>query len=168
VTEPRASNRVYDGTLFDVVVEEWGGARVRELVEHRGSTAVVAVDRDGYVTLVRQFREAARKPLLELPAGTLEEGEEVLASARRELAEEVGLRGGRWTELASFYTTPGFCRERMHVFLAEGVERGPATPEDDEDLEIVRWRRDEIADRLVELEDAKTIAGLLLYLRARP
>jgi ADP-ribose pyrophosphatase len=168
VTEPRASNRVYDGTLFDVVVEEWGGARVRELVEHRGSTAVVAVDRDGYVTLVRQFREAARKPLLELPAGTLEEGEEVLASARRELAEEVGLRGGRWTELASFYTTPGFCRERMHVFLAEGVERGPATPEDDEDLEIVRWRTDEIADRLVELEDAKTIAGLLLYLRARP
>lgn len=168
MTEPRASNRVYDGTLFDVVVEEWGGARVRELVEHRGSTAVVAVDRDGYVTLVRQFREAARKPLLELPAGTLEEGEEVLASARRELAEEVGLRGGRWTELASFYTTPGFCRERMHVFLAEGVERGPATPEDDEDLEIVRWRRDEIADRLVELEDAKTIAGLLLYLRARP
>ncbi len=168
MTEPRASNRVYDGTLFDVVVEEWGGARVRELVEHRGSTAVVAVDRDGYVTLVRQFREAARKPLLELPAGTLEEGEEVLASARRELAEEVGLRGGRWTELASFYTTPGFCRERMHVFLAEGVERGPATPEDDEDLEIVRWRTDEIADRLVELEDAKTIAGLLLYLRARP
>lgn len=168
MTEPRASNRVYDGTLFDVVVEEWGGARVRELVEHRGSTAVVAVDRDRYVTLVRQFREAARKPLLELPAGTLEEGEEVLASARRELAEEVGLRGGRWTELASFYTTPGFCRERMHVFLAEGVERGPATPEDDEDLEIVRWRTDEIADRLVELEDAKTIAGLLLYLRARP
>jgi ADP-ribose pyrophosphatase len=163
VSEPRSSRRVFDGNLFDVVIEDWDG-RKREIVEHPGSTAIVAVDRDSCVTLVRQLREPARKRLLELPAGTLEEGEEPLVSAQRELEEEVGLRGGRWSELAAFYTTPGFCRERMHVFLAEDVERGEAHPEEDEDLEVVRWPASEIENRLGELEDAKTIAGLLLYL----
>jgi ADP-ribose pyrophosphatase len=166
VTEPDGSRKVYAGRLFDVVVEEWDG-REREIVEHPGATAIVAIDREGYVTLVRQQREAARKQLLELPAGTLEAGEEPLASAQRELAEEVGLRGGSWRELAAFYTTPGFCRERMHVFLAEDVESGEAAPEEDEEFEVVRWQVTEIAARLAELEDAKTIAGLLLYLRTR-
>jgi ADP-ribose pyrophosphatase len=166
VTEPGGSRTVYDGKLFDVVVEEWDG-REREIVDHPGATAIVAIDREGCVTLVRQLREAARKRLLELPAGTLEEGEEPLASAQRELAEEVGLRGGRWRELAAFYTTPGFCRERMHLFLAEDLERGAANPEEDEEVEIVRWQVAEIESRLGELEDAKTIAGLLLYLHAR-
>jgi len=166
VIEPHKSRRVYDGRLFDVVVEEWDG-RDREIVEHPGATAIVAVDSEGWLTLVRQLREPARKHLLELPAGTLEEGEEPLASAQRELEEEVGLSGGRWRELGVFYTTPGFCRERMHVFLAEDVERGEASPEDDEDVEPVRWRVGEIAQRLSELEDAKTIAGLLLYLQSQ-
>ena len=163
---PDDSRVAYDGTLFDVVVESWDG-REREIVEHPGATGIVAVDREGCVTLVRQFREPARKELLELPAGTLEPGEEPLESAQRELAEEVGLHGGRWRKLAAFYTTPGFCRERMHVFVAEDVERGVAAPEEDEEFEVVRWPVDEIEARLGELEDAKTIAGLLLYLQAR-
>lgn len=155
---------MYDGKLFDVTVERWGEYE-REIVEHPGAVAIVAVDREGLVTLVRQRREAARKQLVELPAGTLEPDEEPLASARRELAEETGLTGGAWRELAVFYTTPGFCRERMHLFLAEGVERGDAHPEADEELELVRWDPGEIAHNLHELEDAKTLAGLLLYLR---
>jgi len=166
VSEPDASRTVYDGKLFDVVVEDWAG-REREIVEHGGATAIVAIDDDGCVTLVRQFREAGRRQLVEPPAGTLEPGEEPLASARRELAEEVGLRGGRWRELARFYTTPGFCRERMHLFLAEDVERGEANPEEDEEFEVVRWKVTEIERRLPELEDAKTIAGLLLYVHTR-
>ena len=166
MTAPDGARRVYGGKLFDVAVETWDG-REREIVEHPGSAAIVAVDADDCVTLVRQFREPARKPLLELPAGTLEEGEQPLTTAKRELEEEVGLHGGEWRELAAFYTTPGFCRERMHVFLADGVERGQASPEQDEEVEVVRWRVDEIAQRLGELEDAKTIAGLLLFLRAR-
>jgi len=164
--KPDSSRTVYDGKLFDVTVERWG-ENEREIVEHPGAVAIVAVDGDGMVTLVRQRREAARKQLLELPAGTLEEGESPLESARRELEEETGLTGGAWRELAAFYTTPGFCRERMHLFAAEGVERGDARPEDDEDLEVVRWRVDEIPARLGEIEDAKTLAGLLLYLSKR-
>ena len=166
MNEPDASRTVYDGTLFDVVVERWG-EHEREIVDHPGSTAIVAIDGDGLVVLVRQTREAARESLLELPAGTLEPGEQPLETAKRELREEVGLRGGRWRELGAFYTTPGFCRERMHVFLAEDLENGEPSPDDDEEVEVVRWRVEEIEARLPELEDAKTIAGLLLYLRHR-
>lgn len=162
--KPDSSRTVYDGHLFDVTVERWGG-HDREIVEHPGAVAVVAVDGEGMVALVRQRREAARKELLELPAGTLEQGEQPLASARRELEEETGLTGGTWRELAAFYTTPGFCRERMHLFAAEGVEPGPASPEADEQLELVRWSLQDVVARLGELEDAKTLAGLLLYLR---
>ncbi len=163
MNEPRSSRTAYDGKLFDVVVEDWDG-REREIVEHPGSTAIVAVH-DGAVVLVRQLREPARKRLLELPAGTLEDGEEPLVSAQRELAEEVGLHGGRWRELGGFWTSPGFLREYMHVFVAQELEPGESDPDDDEDMEIVRWPVAEIAGRIGELEDAKTIAGLLLYLR---
>jgi len=154
---------VYDGKLFEVTIERWGDHE-REIVEHPGAVAIVAVDTDGMVALVRQRREAACKELLELPAGTLEEGEQPLDSARRELEEETGLTGGAWRELAAFYTTPGFCRERMYLFAAEGVESGPANPEADEQLELIRWRVQDVAARLGEIEDAKTLAGLLLYL----
>jgi len=162
--KPDAARTVYDGKLFDVTLERWG-EHDREIVEHPGAVAIVAVDADGMVALVRQPREAARKQLLELPAGTLEEGEQPLETARRELEEETGLTGGAWRKLAAFYTTPGFCRERMHVFVAEGVQPGAASPEADEELEVVRWDVQEIGARLAEIEDAKTLAALLLYLR---
>ena len=161
---PDAARKVYGGKLIDVTVERWG-EHEREIVEHPGAVAIVAVDAARYVTLVRQLREPARKELLELPAGTLEEGEEPIVTAKRELEEETGLRGGEWREHASFWTTPGFCRERMTVFAADGVEAGAPSAADDESIELVRWPVDEVASRIGELEDAKTIAGLLLYLR---
>jgi ADP-ribose pyrophosphatase len=162
--EPDSARRVYQGRLLGVTVERWG-ENEREIVEHPGAVAIVAVDAEGYVALVRQLREATRNYLLELPAGTAEPGEEPLATAQRELKEECGLSGGRWRELAAFWTTPGFCRERMHLFAAEGVERGEAAPEPDEDLEVVRWPVSDIGARLHEIEDAKSLLGLLLYLR---
>jgi ADP-ribose pyrophosphatase len=163
---PDDSRTVYDGKLFDVTVEQWG-EHEREIVDHPGAVAVVAVDRERMVTLVRQTREPARKQLLELPAGTLEPGEAPLDSAKRELGEETGLTGGRWREAGAFFTTPGFCRERMHLFFAEELERGDPTPDEDEDVELVRWPVDELDEHLSELEDAKTLVGLLLYLRER-
>jgi ADP-ribose pyrophosphatase len=164
--EPEEARTVYGGRLVDVTLERWG-EHEREIVEHPGAVAIVAVDGEGRVTLVRQLREPARKELLELPAGTLEEGEEPLATARRELEEETGLTGGSWRELAAFYTTPGFCRERMHLFVAEGVEEGEARQEDDEAIELVRVPLGELRGSVRELEDAKTIAGLLLYCEER-
>jgi len=162
--QPDSAESVWRGRLLGVTVERWG-EHEREIVEHPGAVAVVAVDGEGYVTLVRQLREATRQRLLELPAGTAEPGEDPLTTARRELQEECGLTGGEWRELAAFWTTPGFCRERMHVFAAEGVERGEAAPAEDEDLEVVRWPVAEVGELLDEIEDAKTFAGLLLYLR---
>ena len=163
---PDAAKTVYAGRLVDVTLERWGD-ETREIVEHPGAVAIVAVDAGGWLTLVRQRREAVRAELVELPAGTLEEGESPLETAQRELAEETGLHGGRWREAASFYTTPGFCRERMTLFFAEGVEQGEAAPADDEQLEVVRWQVEEIARRLDEVDDAKTLAGLLLYLKEK-
>jgi ADP-ribose pyrophosphatase len=165
--KPDDVRTAYDGTLIDVTVERWGD-HDREIVEHPGAVAIVAVDVEGMVTLVRQRREAARKRLVELPAGTLEEGESPHETARRELAEETGLRGGDWREVTAFFTTPGFCRERMHLFFARNLERGDPSPEDDEEVELVRWPVDEIERHLDEIEDAKTLVGLLLYVRERP
>jgi ADP-ribose pyrophosphatase len=162
--EPDSSETVYDGDLIDVTLERWGDYE-REIVEHPGAVAIVAVDAAGNVALVRQLRETARRTLLELPAGGLGEGEDPLDAARRELAEETGLTGGEWRHAATFYTTPGFCRELMHLFFADGVVPGKASPEEDEELELVYWPVDSIAERLGEIEDAKTLAGLLLYLR---
>jgi ADP-ribose pyrophosphatase len=163
---PDEERTVYDGRLLAVTLERWG-PHEREIVEHPGAVAIVAVDREGCVTLVRQLREATRGELLELPAGTLKPGEAPLETARRELAEETGLSGGEWREAATFWTTPGFCRERMTLFFAEAVEAGDASPDEDESFELVRWPVSEIEGRLGEIEDAKTLAGLLLFLRER-
>jgi ADP-ribose pyrophosphatase len=164
--KPDESRVVFDGKMIDVVIERWGD-REREIVDHPGAVVIVAVDDEGYVTLVRQLREAARKELLELPAGTREEGEDPLATAKRELREECGLTGGEWREVTRFWTAPGFCRELMCLHFAEGVQPGDADPEHDEEIEVVRWHVDEIESRLDELEDAKTLTGLLLFLRSR-
>jgi ADP-ribose pyrophosphatase len=161
--KPDEARTVYDGKLVDVTLERWGDNE-REIVEHPGSVAIVAVDGDLRVWLVRQFREAARRRLVELPAGARDKGEEPLEAAKRELREECGLTGGEWRELAAFWTTPGFCREYMHLYLAEGVEAGDADPDEDEEVEIVHWHVDELAARLGEIDDAKTLVGLLLFL----
>jgi ADP-ribose pyrophosphatase len=155
--------KLFEGRLFDVV-EEAG----YEIVEHPGSVAIVPVDREGRIVLVRQHRVPAHAKLVELPAGTLEPGEEPEATARRELREETGLRGGSWSPLARFWTTPGFVREEMHVFLARELEEGDQQTEDDEEIELLRWTRADVEASLGELTDAKTLLGVLLYLRACP
>jgi 8-oxo-dGTP pyrophosphatase MutT (NUDIX family) len=160
------SRRVFEGKLISVDIERWDGHE-REIVRHPGAVAVVAVDSERRVALVRQLREAAGKRLLELPAGTREPDEEPLATAKRELAEEAGLGGGEWRLAASFYSTPGFCDELVSVYIAEGVEDVERNPQDDEEIELVRVPFAELESLLPQVEDAKTLAGLLLYLRER-
>lgn len=164
--QPDSAEVVWRGRLLAVTIERWG-ENEREIVEHPGAVAIVSVDTEGEMAFVRQVREATRGSLLEIPAGTAEPGEEPLATARRELREECGLTGGEWSELGAFWTTPGFSREYMHVFLAEGVERGEPAPEADEVLEVVRYPAADAAALIPEIEDAKTLAGLMLYLTSR-
>jgi len=152
--------KLYDGKLFDV--ERRDG---KDVVVHGPAVAIVALDLDENVMLVRQLRVAAGGPLLELPAGGVEDGESPLAIAQRELREETGLHGGDWVEVATFFTTPGYSDEKMHLFLATGLERGEPSPEGSEEIELVRVPFEEIGSLLAEIEDAKTLAGLLLLLR---
>jgi 8-oxo-dGTP pyrophosphatase MutT (NUDIX family) len=164
--KPDESRRVFEGRRISVDVERWADHE-REIVRHPGAVAIVAVDRNQQVTLVRQLREPARKFLLELPAGTREPDEEPIVTAKRELVEEAGLAGGDWRPAATFFSTPGFCDELVCVYIAEGVEETDRSPQEDEEIELVRVPLAELEPLLPEIEDAKTLAGLLLYLRER-
>jgi ADP-ribose pyrophosphatase len=150
---------VFKGSFIQVVRKDG-----KEIVEHRDAVAIVPVSGD-QVTLVRQDRIAAGGKVLELPAGMLEAGESPLAAARRELHEETGLHGGEWVEVAAFYTSPGFTDEKIHLFIATHLEQGDAAPEATEDLELVRVPLDQVPSLVEEVEDGKTLAGLLLLLR---
>jgi ADP-ribose pyrophosphatase len=164
--KPDSARPAYEGEYLGVSLEVWNG-REREIVERPDVVAVVAVDRGDSVVLVRQLRPAARQALLELPAGRVEADEDLLESARRELAEETGLHGGVWRAGPTFWTTPGFCRERVHLFVAEELEAGKPEPDEGEELEIVRVPVADLGRRLEAVEDGKTLVGLLLYLRGR-
>jgi ADP-ribose pyrophosphatase len=166
VREPDRSERPYEGDVLAVTVEHWDGAK-REIVERADAVAIVATDAEDRLVLVCQPREAARRELVELPAGAVEGHEGPLETARRELREETGLHGGVWRAGPAVYSTPGFCRERMHLFFAVGLEEGEADPNTGERIEVLRWDATEVEERLGEIEDAKTLAGMLLYLRER-
>jgi ADP-ribose pyrophosphatase len=161
---PDSSEIAYLGDVLGVSVEHWGGAK-REIVERRAAVAVLATDSAGNVILVRQFREAVQKELVELPAGVIDGEEAPLDTARRELQEETGYRGGTWTEGPVYYATPGYSRERVHLFVAEGVEPGTAADDPGEPVEVELWGPGEIESRLGEVEDSKTLIGLMLHLR---
>lgn len=146
---------------FVTIVEENG----KQVVEHPGSVAIVAIDGQDRVVLVKQWRQPPRSELLELPAGVREPGESPVQTAQRELREECGLHGGDWRQVAHAWTTPGFVREDMTLFVATALEEGDDDPDEGEDVRIVRVPVADIPALLDELEDLKTLAGLLLYLR---
>ena len=168
--EVLSSEEVYAGRLVRVardVVREGEQTYVREVVAHPGGAAAVPVFDDGTVALVRQYRHPARRYVLELPAGKLDPGERPEQTAARELEEELGLVAGRMEQLSEFYTTPGFCAERLWVFLATDLSETPSRREEDEIIEVVRMPF-ERARRMAaegEIDDAKTIIGLLLAAR---
>lgn len=164
-----ASRIVHRGRVVTLRVDDVrlpdGHIVVREVVDHPGAVVIAAVDVHGYVTLVRQYRHAVGQWLLELPAGTLEPGEEPLQTAMRELREEAGLVADRWDQLGTFFSSPGFLREAMHAFLARDLESVEAEPESDEDIALVRRSLTELLRGPDAVPDSKSLATLLLVER---
>lgn len=144
-----------------------GSRRLREVVEHAPGAAVVAVDRDGNVLLVRQARPAVDARVLELPAGLVDPGEKPIDCARRELAEETGFASRHVEPLVSFYTSPGFCTELIHIFVATDLYEVSVARDEEEEIELERLPLADAIQRVLggEISDAKTVAGLLAYER---
>jgi ADP-ribose pyrophosphatase len=146
-----------------------GTRHLREIVEHPPGAAAVAVDDAGSVLLVRQLRPAVNAHVLELPAGLIDPGEQPIDCARRELAEETGYSARRVEPLVSFYTSPGFSTELIHIFLATELFDVAVAHDEEEQIELLRLPLDEAIHQVMarEISDAKTVAGLLAYAARR-
>jgi ADP-ribose pyrophosphatase len=167
------SRRIHEGRIInvreDTVELTDGRSALREIVEHAEVVAVVPLDGDGNVVLVRQYRLPAEDALLEVPAGSVDPEESIEAAAQRELQEETGYRAGRLERLTGFFVAPGYLTEFVHVFLATGLAEDAIDGDPDEDIALERMP---LADavRLIEtgeIKDAKSIVGLLLAKRQR-
>ncbi len=160
------SQTVFEGRVFKVTVDtvsEGDLTYQRDVVHHPGSAVIVPLHDDGTVSLVRQYRHPAVRYLLEVPAGTLSDGERPDAGAARELEEELGLIAERWDKLAEFFVSPGFLEEKMWVYLATGLTQGKPQPDEDEVLDVVRLPIGDALEMIAsgEIQDAKTIIGLM-------
>ncbi len=161
------SKKIFEGRVFDVSVDtvrEGEQTYIREIVHHPGSAVILPVFADDTIALVKQYRHPAVKYLLELPAGTLNHRERPEVGAARELEEELGLVAGRMEKLSEFFISPGFLSEKMWLYLATDLRETQQRLEEDEAIEIVRLSIDRALQMITdnEIEDAKTIIGLLL------
>lgn len=160
------SERVYEGQILNLRIDYVQLAsdklHKREIVEHNGAVAIIAIDGDD-VLLVKQYRSAIKATLVEIPAGTLETGEEPVACARRELQEEIGMYPERLDPLGSFFPVPGYSTERIYLFLARQLRPSTLPPDADEDISVERMSFAESLKLIDqgEIQDGKTIAGLL-------
>jgi ADP-ribose pyrophosphatase len=163
-----SSEIAYRGRVFNVRHDVLQGANGRQIVYdtvvHNGAVTMIAVDAEGQILLVRQYRHSAGKRLLELPAGTLNDGESPEACAQRELREEVGMAPGSLTKLAEFFLAPGYSTERMWIFLARDLRPEKLAGDEDEDIEVERMTLAQCiaAIHSGEIEDAKTVVGIYL------
>jgi len=173
-----SSKTVYQGNVFwvtrDQVVEPGGVQGSRDIIRHNGSVVILAVDTqtnpaDPGILLIRQYRHAAQKILIEIPAGRIEPGEKLLPAAKRELIEETGYRAKKWSKLVSYYASPGFLTEAMNILLAQDLTAGIATPEDDEKIELHMTPLSEVLQLIHagKIQDGKTLIAVLLYASQR-
>ncbi len=163
------STEIFDGRVVHLRVDEvelpTGKKSTRELIRHPGGVGVVAVDDQNHVLMVRQYRKPLEQTLLEIPAGKLEAGEDPKECAARELEEETGYCAKNFTYLDYFIPTPGYCDEKIHIYLAKDLYQGNIHPDEDEILNVERYPLEQLIDMIAagDLKDGKTIIGLLKY-----
>ena len=163
------SQTIFEGKIIKVTLDQArlpdGSLASREVVYHPGGVAVLALDADSTVYLVKQFRYPIRQQLLELPAGKLDHGaeEDVLLGAKRELSEETGLEAEEWTYMGSILASPGFCTERLHMYLARKLSHKKQHLDEDEFLNVVPIPFDALVRQVMDgsQDDAKTVAAVL-------
>lgn len=162
------STRVFEGRMISVRVDNvqlpTGKKVTREVVEHPGAVAVVAIREDKTVVMVRQYRHPANKILLEIPAGKLDKDENPDACAVRELEEETGYKAAIIRKLATVYTTPGFTDELMHIYIAEGLSQSQQNTDEDEFIDVDYYTPQQLKAMIQagQIEDAKTLLGLFM------
>lgn len=162
-----SSEMKFDGKLIKVtydIADVNGKEAWREVVHHPGASAVVAIDEDNRIIMEKQFRYALNDYLLEIPAGKLDAGEDPLVCAKRELEEETGIIASEWISLGTIATSPGFCNEVIHLYVAKGLSKGEIHWDEDEYVEVERYTFDELLQRIKEekIKDSKSLSALLL------
>lgn len=167
--EVNSSEIAYKGKVFniekDVITLPDGRETTRETVTHGGAAAMLPVDKDGKIIFVRQYRHSARKEVLEIPAGTIEKGEDPYDCAVREIEEETSYKAGKMTFMFKMYSSIGFCNEILYIYLAEDLTKGNFNMDEDEFITVERYSLDE-SIKLIEtgeICDSKTIAAVLAY-----
>lgn len=162
-----STENIYDGHIIHVRVEKVelpdGRISSRELIGHSGGVGVIAVTEDRQVFMVSQYRIAARSMMLEIPAGKLEKGEDPLECGKRELTEETGYRAKEFTHLGEYYATPGYCEEKLNIYLAQGLEFVGQHLDEGEFLNVKKYSLDELYRMVMnnEIYDAKTAIAIL-------
>ena len=168
--ETLSTRIIYEGRVLTLRVDTVrtidGRKSTREVVQHAPCIVVIPVDAEGNILLIKQYRQATGKDLLEIPAGGIDEGEDIEAAVVREMREETGYRPRKVKRLGGFYTTPGFCDEYLYLYLAEDLVHDPLSAEDTPGIEVVPVPVKEAAGLVTSdaVEDSKTIAGVLFYL----
>jgi ADP-ribose pyrophosphatase len=161
------SDTLYQGKILNLRVDlvrlPSGRTSTREVVEHPGSVGIIPIDNDGNVILIKQFRYPVGEVLWEIPAGKLDPGEKPEDCAIRELEEETSFIAGRIEKVASFYTSPGFSGEMMHLFIATDLIPGTAEPDQDENIKVFNLSREAVETMMTngEIRDAKTLLALV-------
>ncbi|MDP3387492.1 MAG: NUDIX hydrolase [Eubacteriales bacterium] len=164
-----SSRRIHEGKILNLRVDEVllpnDKTSLREIVEHNGAVAIVAVTDENKILMVRQYRKAVEKVLTEIPAGKLEKGETPFDCAYRELIEETGFRAHQLHEVMEIITSPGFCTEKIHLFVAKSLAADYLENDEDEFIDLITLDLDEALEKIVsgEIVDSKTIIGLLYY-----
>ena len=160
------SKRIYEGRIINFRVDKLriatGQEVTREVVEHNGGVTIACQPAPGQVVLIKQYRYSIDQELLELPAGRIEEGEDPMLAAQRELTEETGYQARNWSELVRMYTAPGFCNEMLYVYKATDVIEVGKDLDEDEETEVIVMSVEEAWALVMagKVQDSKTIAGV--------